>query len=274
MFGRYLDRLRQVCPVIHTITNYVTANDTANMLLASGARPVMAEEPEEVAEMTAHCDGLTLNLGTLRTSVIPAMLAAGRQASLLHHPIVLDPVGAGSSKLRTDTARQLLSALSLTVVRGNMSEILAIAGKESHTRGVDAAACDTVTGDTLSQQAEALLNLSRQLGVILSVTGPIDLVTDGKKCLMIRGGRPEMGRITGTGCQLSALTAAFLAANPQNPLEAAAAAVCLMDVAGETGWKRMRPGDGNIAYRGYIIDAVYNMTGSELEKGEKVELFT
>lgn len=274
MFGRYLERLRQACPVIHTITNYVTANDTANMLLAAGARPVMAEDPEEVAEITARCDGLTLNLGTLRTGVIPAMLAAGQQAALLHHPIVLDPVGAGSSRLRTKTARQLVSTLSPTVIRGNMSEILAIAGKESHIRGVDAADSDTVTGNTLPERADTLLNLSKQLSVILSVTGPIDLVTDGKRCLMIRNGRPEMGRVTGTGCQLSALTAAFLAANPEDPLEAAAAAVCLMGVAGETGWNRMQPGDGNIAYRGYIIDVVYNMTGEMLEKGENVELFT
>lgn len=270
MLGACLDRLRRAGPLIHNITNYVTANDVANLLLACGARPIMADEPEEVAEITARCDGLHLNLGTLSRRTVPSLFAAGVQANQSGHPVLLDPVGIGSSAFRTDTARQLLRQVHFTAVRGNSSEIQALAA--AHTvNGVDASPGDAVTEDNLHQSVARFQALARRLNTILVVTGAIDLITDGTHCYLSRNGRPEMSRITGTGCQLSALTTAFLAANPDCPLEAAAAAVAAMGLAGEIGWSRLGPQDGSMALRGYLIDAVYHMTGDTLEKGAKLE---
>ena len=185
---------------------------------------------------------------------------------------MLDPVGAGASALRTDTALSLMSELRLSAVRGNISEIRTLAEGRGNTKGVDADISDAVTESTLDEAVAFVKTFARNAGCIIAVTGAIDLVSDGTVCYVIRNGRPEMGKITGTGCQLSGVMTAYLTANPDRLLEAAAAAVCMMGVAGETGWSRMRNGDGNATYRNRIIDAVYNMTGDELEKGAKYEL--
>lgn len=272
MLGEYLVRVQQNAPLIHCINNYVTANDVANLLLASGARPIMADDPDEAAEITAISDGLCLNLGTLDSRKIPSMLAAGKAAGRKGIPCVLDPVGAGSSRLRTQTAFSLLREVPFSVIRGNISEIRTLVSGSGHTRGVDADETDQVADGHWEQAVLFAKQAAKHLGAVLVVTGPTDLVTDGTRCFLIRNGCPEMGRITGTGCQLSALTAAFLAANPQSLLEAAAAAVCTMGLAGELAAARMRPEDGNIACRGYLIDAVYNMTGERLEKGANFEI--
>ena len=270
MLGPCLDRVRQTGPLIHNITNYVTANDVANLLLACGARPIMADEPEEAAEITARCDGLHLNLGTPSRRTIPSLFSAGARANHLGRPVVLDPVGVGASAFRIRTARQLLGRVRMTAVRGNVSEIRALAAAHS-CQGVDASAGDAVTEGNLTQSIALFRSLSRQLGAIVAVTGEIDLITDGGACYLIRNGRPEMGRVTGTGCQLSALTAAFLAANPDRPLEAVCAAVCAMGLAGEIAFARLGERDGNIAYRGYLIDAICRMDADTLEKGAKIE---
>ncbi|MCD7907151.1 MAG: hydroxyethylthiazole kinase [Clostridium sp.] len=272
MFKTCLENVRRTVPLIHNITNYVTVNDVANALLACGGSPIMADDEDEVEEITAICGGLNINIGTLNRRTIPSMLKAGKAAGRLNHPVVLDPVGAGASALRTDTARRLMDEIKFTVIRGNMSEIKTLAAGSGNTRGVDASVEDAVTEDNLDSAAAFVKDLSARNGVIVAVTGAIDLVADGKRCYVIRNGRPEMGKITGTGCQLSALVAAYVTANPGDQLEAAAAAVCLMGLAGEIGFSRMEPGDGNSAYRGRIIDAIYNMDGETLERGAKYEL--
>ena len=190
----------------------------------------------------------------------------------LGHPVLLDPVGAGASALRTNTAVKLMKELKLTVIRGNISEIKTLALGSGTTKGVDADVADKVTDETLDDSIRFVKNFAKESGSIVAVTGAIDLVSDGEKCYVIRNGRPEMGQITGTGCQLSGMMTAFVAANPDNQLEAAAAAVCMMGLAGEIGWSRMVEGDGNSAYRNRIIDAIYNMTGEILEKGAKYEV--
>ena len=271
MFKTCLENVRNTVPLIHNITNYVTVNDVANVLLACGASPIMADDEGEVEEITAICSGLNINIGTLNSRTIPSMLKAGKAAQALNHPVVLDPVGAGASTLRTDTARRLIREIRFTVVRGNMSEIKTLAAGSGNTRGVDASVEDVVTEDNLESAIAFVKDLSARDGAIVAVTGAIDLVADAERCYVIRNGRPEMGKVTGTGCQLSALTAAYVAANPGNCLEAAAAAVCLMGLAGEIGFSRMAPGDGNAAYRSRIIDAICNMDGRELERGAKYE---
>ena len=255
MLGNCIENVRKNVPLVHNITNYVTVNDVANILLACGGSPIMSAEPEDVEDITSICGGLNINIGTLT-----------------NHPILLDPVGAGASALRTNTAVQLMEQLKLTVIRGNISEIKTLALGSGTTKGVDADVADAVTEETLDQAVQFVKQFAAKSGSIVAITGAIDLVSDGEKCYVIRNGRPEMGKITGTGCQLSGMMTAFLVANPDNHLEAAAAAVCTMGLAGEIGWGRMQEGDGNSTYRNRIIDAVYNMDASTLDKGAKYEV--
>lgn len=269
---RQFDLLRKTMPLIHNITNYVTVNDVANILLACGGSPIMSDEVEDVEDITSICNGLNINIGTLHKSSIEGMLRAGKKSNDLYHPILLDPVGAGASKFRTETALRLMQELNLAVIRGNISEIKTLALGSGTTKGVDADVSDAVTEENLEQAIEFVKAFSKKTGTIIAVTGRIDLVTDGNRCYVIRNGRPEMGKITGTGCQLSGMMTAFITANPDEMLEAAAAAVCAMGLAGEIGWSRMQTGDGNATYRNRIIDAIYNMTGDILEKGANYEI--
>lgn len=272
MLKNCLENVRNTVPLVHNITNYVTVNDVANVLLACGGSPIMSDEPEDVEEITSICGGLNINIGTLNKRSIEGMMLAGKKASELKHPILLDPVGAGASALRTNTALELIDKLELTVIRGNISEIKTLALGSGTTKGVDADVADRVTEETLDDAVRFAKNFAAQTKAIVAITGAIDLVADANTCYVIRNGRPEMGKITGTGCQLSGMTTAFVVANPDNKLEAVAAAVCTMGLAGEIGWEQMQAGDGNSTYRNRIIDAIYNMDGEALEKGAKYEL--
>ena len=267
-----LENVRAKTPLVHNITNYVTVNDVANVLLAAGGSPIMSDDADDVEDITSICGGLNINIGTLNKNTIPSMFLAGRKANALGHIVLLDPVGAGASRLRTDTANRLMQEVRFDAVRGNISEIKTLCIGSGTTKGVDADAVDAVTEANLDDGVALVKAFARQTGCIIAVTGAIDLVSDGERCWCIRNGRPEMSRITGTGCQLSALTTAFLVANPGHKLEAAAAAVCTMGLAGEIAWANMQPGDGNSTYRSRIIDAIFNMTGDTLEEGAKYEL--
>jgi len=267
-----MEQVRAKTPLIHNITNYVTVNDVANVLLACGGSPIMADCIDEVEEITAICGGLNINIGTLNERTIPAMEKAGKKAAALGHPTILDPVGAGASRLRTETALKLMEAIPFTVIRGNISEIKALNQGFGTTKGVDADVADAVTENNLAESVRFAKAFAGEHHCVVAITGAIDLVADGKRCYVIRNGRKEMGKITGTGCQLTALIVAYLTANPDNALEAAAAAVCLMGYAGEVAWDRMVPGDGNATYRNRIIDAIDGMTGEELENGARWEI--
>jgi hydroxyethylthiazole kinase len=272
MLGKCIENVRKRGPLVHNITNYVTVNDVANVLLACGGSPIMSDDAGEVEEITSICDGLNINIGTLNKTTIPSMFLAGKKANELGHQVLLDPVGAGASKLRTETAVKLMEEVQFTVIRGNISEIKTLALGSGSTKGVDADVADAVTEETLNQAVIFVKAFAKRTGSIIAVTGAIDLVADGDTCYVIRNGRPEMGKITGTGCQLSGLMTAFVAANPDNKLEAAAAAVCTMGLAGEIGWKQMLPGEGNSTYRNRIIDAIYHMDQKTLDQGAKYEV--
>ena len=272
MLETMLENVRNAQPLIHNITNYVTVNDCANILLACGASPIMADDKDEVEEITSICGGLNINIGPLNSRTIESMLLAGKRANELSHPVVLDPVGVGASTLRTRTALKLLEGVKFTVIRGNISEIKTLAGKSAATKGVDADIADKVTEEKLDEAVAWVKAYARQAGSVVAITGAIDIVADGQKAYCIRNGHPMMSTITGTGCQLSAMTAAYVTANPDHPLEAAAAAVCAMGLAGEIAHARLTPQDGNSTYRNYIIDAIYNMTPEQLLKGAKYEV--
>lgn len=272
MLKTMLEAVREKHPLIHNITNYVTSHDCANILLAVGASPIMADELSEVEEITSLCGGLNINLGTLNQITIPSMFAAGKKANTLGHPVVLDPVGAGASALRTQTARKLLDEVGFSVIRGNISEIKAIFTGSGNTKGVDAEVSDRVTEDNLPQTVGFAKEFAKKYHSVAAITGEIDLVTDGSVTYIIRNGDPMMEQITGAGCQLSALTAAFVTANPEQTLEAAAAAVCMMGLCGEIAKKNLKPDEGNAAYSQKIIDAAYRLTPDELERYLKYEM--
>ncbi|MGC7870622.1 hydroxyethylthiazole kinase [Desulfosporosinus sp. SYSU MS00001] len=272
MIKECIENVRKNAPLVHNITNYVTVNDVANVLLACGGSPIMSDDLEDVEEITSICGGLNINIGTLNRNTIPSMFLAGKKANELGHKVLLDPVGAGASKLRTDTAVKLMKEIKFNAIRGNISEIKTLALGSGSTKGVDADVADAITEASLDNTVAFVKVFAKKAGGIIAVTGATDLVTDGDKCYVIRNGRSEMGKITGTGCQLSGMMTAFLAANPENELEAVAAAVCTMGLAGEIGWSNMQPSDGNATYRNRIIDAIYNMDGETLEKGARYEV--
>ncbi len=266
-----LENVRNTTPLVHCITNYVTVNDCANALLACGGSPIMSDEPADVADITAVCGGLVLNIGTLNARSIEAMHVAGARAAELGHAIVLDPVGAGASALRTDTAGELLDELPVRVVRGNMSEVKALAGASAATRGVDVNPDDVVTEENLAASAAFARDLAARSGAVVAVTGAIDIVAGADRAFAIRNGSPLMGRITGAGCMLTCVCAAFAVANPQALLESQVAAVAGMGLAGQQAAGRMGGMDGNGSFRTYLLDALYRLNGDALEAGAKVE---
>ena len=266
-----LQRVRQTTPLVHCITNYVTVNDCANALLACGGSPIMSDEVLDVGDIQAICGGLVLNIGTLNVRTIEGMKAAAAKASELEHPIVLDPVGAGASALRTETAGMLLDSYGVKVIRANMSEVKALAGAAAATRGVDVNPDDVVTDENLQASAAFVKRVAAKTGAVMVVTGAIDIVADAERAFAIRNGSPIMGKITGAGCMLTCVTAAYAVANPGALLEGVVAAVAGMGAAGEVAETRMQPVDGNASFRTYLIDALYNMNGQALEVVSRVE---
>jgi hydroxyethylthiazole kinase len=224
--GATLRRLRERKPLIHQITNYVVMNETANVTLALGALPVMAHAREEVEEMVGLAGALVINIGTLSPHWVDAMLVAGKAANAGNVPVVLDPVGAGATRYRTETARRLLGEVKVTVLRGNQGEIATLVGVAAEVRGVESIGAG---GDP----ADLARAAARNLGLVASVTGVVDHVSDGERVLAIANGHELLAAVTGTGCMSSAITGAFLAAKPQDPLAAAAEALAAFGVAGE-----------------------------------------
>jgi hydroxyethylthiazole kinase len=239
--GDSLRRLRDAKPLVHQITNYVVMNETANATLALGALPVMAHAKEEVEEMAAIAGALVINIGTLSPQWVDAMLLAGRVANERGVPVVLDPVGAGATTYRTETAKRILDEIDVTVLRGNAGEVATLVGVDAEVRGVESISTGGDSADLARQAA-------RQLGLVASVTGAVDHVSDGDTVISIENGSPLMATITGTGCMSSALTGCFLAVNRDTPLDGAAQALVAFGVAGEDAAQGAKgPGSFHVA---------------------------
>ncbi len=266
-----LENVRTSTPLVHCITNYVTVNDCANALLACGGSPIMSDEPEDVVDITTICGGLVLNIGTLNKQTIAGMRAAGKRASELGHPIVLDPVGAGASALRTATASEILDTMDVAVVRGNMSEIKAVAGASAATRGVDVNPDDVVTDENLAASAAFAKELAKKTGAIIAITGAIDIVANDERAFAIRNGNAIMGKITGAGCMLSCLVGAYSVANKENMLDGVVAAIAGEGLCGQIAAERMTEADGNGSFRTYLLDAMYNLDAATLADGALVQ---
>ncbi|MCJ7683597.1 MAG: hydroxyethylthiazole kinase, partial [Desulfobacteraceae bacterium] len=241
-------------------TNYVVMNYTANALLACGASPVMAHAPEEVEEMVSFAGALVLNIGTLTNAWVDSMLIAGKKANELNIPIVLDPVGSGATKLRTESAKRLINELSVSVIRGNASEVLSLAQEGSRTKGVDSI-------HSVEEAADAALMLAKELKTTLAITGPIDLITDGEHIYKVLNGHELMGFVTGTGCTATALIGAFLSVD-NDPVSATATALAYFGLAGEKGAAHSKgPGTFQIA----LLDALFTINEEQIRKGVRIE---
>lgn len=263
-----LTALKDFCPLVQNITNFVVMEVNADVLLAAGASPIMAHAKEELAEMAAICDGLTINIGTLDEPWIGSMFEAGKEARARGKVVVLDPVGAGASKLRTGTAIGILEQLRPDVMRCNGSELLAVAGQSGATRGVDS----TMSSN---EAVNSAMLLAERYGMVCSVSGETDYVTDGKTVLSVTGGSPLMTLVTGMGCSASALTTACVAAARKAgiagaDLAGAAAAMALMAEAGENA-ARVSMGPGT--FLPHFLDALYNaLSGNSAQRVREVSL--
>lgn len=272
MLENYIKNVREKNPLVHNITNYVTVNDVANILLACGASPIMSDEELDVVDITSICNGLNINIGTLNQKTIKSMILAGQRANKLNHIVTFDPVGVSASKLRTDTANELLQKIKFDVIKGNVSEIKALHNSGGKTRGVDASINDIVTVDNLDSMVLFAKDFANKYDCIVAITGKIDLVSDKEKCFVIYNGKEQMSKITGTGCMLSALINAFVCANSFDKLNAVATAVCVMGLAGEIAYSNLKEYEGNSTYRNLIIDSVYNMNEEIFKAGAKYEI--
>ena len=269
MLGEALARVRAKAPIVHNITNYVVMNTTANALLALGASPIMAHAPEEMEEMVGIVQALVLNIGTLSERWIDAMRLAGQAAQRRGIPIVLDPVGAGATSYRTNTARQLLAELSSSspvIVRGNASEIQALSTNLAKTRGVDS------THGT-EESIDAARALSEAHGCVVSMSGATDIIVSGASVARVRNGVPMMARVTGMGCTASALTGAMaavsdLSSGPDGAFLAAAQTMCVLGVAGEIAAERAA---GPGSFQVHLLDALSGLSPDELERRARVE---
>ncbi len=255
-----IQRIRSEAPLIHNITNYVVMNITANALLAVGASPVMAHAPEEVEEMVTKAKALVINLGTPSIIWINSMLKAGHMANHGGIPIILDPVGSGATRFRTETAQLLLRNTPPAIVRGNASEIRSLVLAEHSTKGVDSI-------HTPEETLEAAQFLSENSRCVVSVSGATDLIVEKESAIRILNGHPMMPRITGMGCIATALTGAFAAVNPSR-LQAAANAMALMGIAGEIAGDNC-PGPGSFLLK--FLDALYNIRESDIERRLKIQ---
>jgi hydroxyethylthiazole kinase len=257
--GENLAILREKRSLVHNITNFVVMNWTANILLAIGASPVMAHAQEEVEEMTSIAGALVLNIGTLTPYWVDSMLKAGKKANELGVPVILDPVGSGATRLRTDSAKRILDEVSVTVIRGNASELLSLAQEGSSTKGVDSL-------HSVEEAAEAAQILARELQSPIAITGEIDLVTEGKRIFRIANGHKLMGSVTGTGCAATAVIGAFLAVD-KDPAAATATALAYFGLAGEKAAAHAdAPGSFQIA----LLDELYKIDAGQLTAGAKI----
>lgn len=262
---KYLDEVRKVNPLVHHITNYVTVNDCANGCLAIGGSPVMADACDEAADMASIASSVVLNMGTLKVAQVESMMIAGRKANERKIPVVFDPVGVGATPFRKRMAQEIMETVHMTVVRGNMSEILSLGGEDVRTKGVDASG---------TVDMEEALPIARKLAVkwntVVVISGPTDIVTDGTRVVLVHNGSDKMPLITGSGCMCTTIIGAFCGANPENPFESAASAMISMGLAGERAWKQWEDSGLGHFHLG-LIDELGKMTGKILEEGARYE---
>jgi len=266
-YGALLNTVRNKKPLVHHITNYVTVNDCANITLEIGASPVMADDMGEAADIAAIAGAVVLNMGTLNEHTIPSMIAAGKSANAKGIPVIFDPVGAGASKLRNETAAKIISEVKLSVIRGNISEIKFVAGVGSETKGVDASDNDIAGAESAGLTAK---ELSQKLGCVVVISGAVDAISDGVKTVLVKNGHPLLGNQTGTGCMCSSLIGSFCGASPDDLLSASTAAMICMGIAGENAFEKAGQ-QGNGSFRSALHNAISRMDADTIGKQAKFD---
>ena len=273
MFEHMIENVINKKPLIHCITNYVTVNDVANMILACHGSPIMADEIEEVEDITTISDGLVINIGTLNKTKVASMIKAGKKANALNHPVILDPVGAGASHYRTEVTYQLLKEVKFSVIKGNITEIKCIALGTRNTSGVDASDIDQIDENNHQEVIELSQTLSQQTGAIIVITGKVDIISNDHLTILGKNGHPMMSNITGTGCMLSGIIASYVCSHPSKILEATACAITLMNIAGEIAYQKTQEmHTGTSSFRVYLIDQVSLMDETTLKGGMQIEI--
>lgn len=260
-----LANIRAKTPLLHFITNYVTVNDCANITLACGGSPIMADEASEVSQITSLCCALILNIGTLNERTLSSMLRAGRHANNIGIPVVLDPVGAGASDFRNNAINLLLKEVNFTIIKGNISEIKYLSYGVTSTQGVDASTEDLITEDNLKDALRFAQKLSILTGSVIIISGPIDIIADSESGYVLRNGHPMMSMVTGTGCMSGAVAGCFLGADSTRPLDAALASTAAMGICGELAYEKLKRVEGGpFTFRGLLIDSMSMLTDSLL----------
>lgn len=267
-----LEQVRAKKPLVQCITNFVTVNDCANILLASGASPTMSMDIREVEESVEGVKALVCNLGAIES--VDSMILAGRKANQLGKPVVLDPVAAGGTQIRRTLSAKLLDEVKFASIRGNASEICGLALGSSSGSGVDVGDLDVITEENLDESVEFMAKFARQTGAVISVSGVIDVIMDGNKTMILRNGCPTMARITGSGCMVTTLIGGFCGAMPEDPFMATCAAMAVMGVSGELAdERRLKNGTGNATFRNDLIDAIFNLTKEQFEEKVRYEIY-
>ncbi|NLY45864.1 MAG: hydroxyethylthiazole kinase [Tissierella sp.] len=259
-----LNKIREDNPLIHNITNYVTVNDCANVVLAIGASPIMADDILEVEEIVSISSALVINIGTLNQRVINSMLKACKKANQLNIPVILDPVGAGASSLRNNTVKDILSQVKVDVIRGNLSEISFLAGQSVSTKGVD-----TSEEDEKNNAIDIANLVARKYSCVVGITGIVDIVSDGSKFAKISNGNELLSRVTGTGCMTSALVGSFCGIT-EDYFIATILGIATMGIAGEIAFEKSGI-IGTGSFRSSIIDAISTMNNSKFLERAKID---
>lgn len=270
-YAEALHLVREKEPLVQCITNFVTVNDCANIILAAGGSPSMAHDVREAAEAARNARALVCNMGAIEDA--PSMILAGKEMNKLDRPVVLDPVAAGGTSLRREVAAELLKEVKFSSIRGNASEIRYLAGQQTAGSGVDVGALDKITEENLKEAAEMVRALAERTGSVIAVSGKLDLVSDGKETAVLRNGCATMARITGSGCMLTSMIGAFCGAMPEDCFTATVAAMSVMGISGEVAEaRRIKNGTGNATFRTDLIDVVFNMTEEQLVEGMQYEI--
>ena len=267
-----LRAVRKQKPLVQCITNFVTVNDCANIILAAGGSPTMASHSLEVEDAVRNVQALVCNMGAIEE--VDSMILAGKEANRLGIPVILDPVGAGGTQLRRDAIKRLLQEIRFTTIRGNASEIRYLAGQQTTGSGVDVSDPDEITNENLDAAVTMATDLAAELGAVIAISGKIDVISNGKETCVLRNGCATMARITGSGCMLTSLIGAFCGAC-ENAFAATCAAMATMGISGEIAEaKRLLNGTGNATFRNDLIDAVFNLTEKQLNEGAHYELYS
>lgn len=270
-FENVLTAVRKQKPLVQCITNFVTVNDCANIILASGGSPTMASHPLEVEEAVRNVQALVCNMGAIEK--VDSMILAGKEANRLGKPVILDPVGAGGTQLRRDAVKRLLDEVHFAVIRGNASEIRYLAGQQTTGSGVDVSELDEINEENLTVAVSMATALAERLGAVIAISGKIDVISNGKEACVLRNGCATMARITGSGCMLTSLIGAFCGAC-EDPFFAACSAMAAMGINGEIAEeKRLRNGTGNATFRNDLIDALFNLTEKQIKQGVHYEIY-